>query len=353
MTRRLAALLLLVLAACDRPTTRPRVAVAVAGQTDPLQRLAQEDAGIEAVIDTSNTLDGDVQVEVGRAHLLTSFPGVIGVVGHSSSRTTLATSPIYSAAGIPMVVPSATSRLLRTVPNAFVLAPDDSVEAAAIARFAADSLRARAVWVIYLNDPYGIGLRDGLRVGLAAHGVRTVTEIAYGERSDVELLFDAAATRGRPDAILIAGRVDDGLRVLRALAPRWPGVPVVFGDGAGADYAPMLTMAHPAFPVYIATFWWPRAGDARDAAFVTLWRQLTNNHPGPADALRRDGIHLVAAAIRDGARTGADVTRWLRRLGRDRPPFDGITGPIDFTGRRGRPVVILQPTPDSIRVVAR
>src|SRR5262245_21214832 len=51
------------------------------------------------------------------------------VVGPSNSRHALATAPAYNAAGLAQLVPSATSRRVRSAgPSTFVLVPDDSVE---------------------------------------------------------------------------------------------------------------------------------------------------------------------------------------------------------------------------------
>ena len=44
---------------------------------------------------------------------LVTIPGIVGVVGHPGSRPSLLGAPIYAEAGIPLLVPIGTSRLLR------------------------------------------------------------------------------------------------------------------------------------------------------------------------------------------------------------------------------------------------
>jgi hypothetical protein len=39
---------------------------------------------------------------------------------------------------------------------------------------------------------------------------------------------------------------------------------------------------------------------------------------------------MLLQATRDGARTGAEIRAWLESLGRERPAYEGITGPIRF-----------------------
>jgi branched-chain amino acid transport system substrate-binding protein len=340
--------------ACSTRDATPIIGIGVAGEAVALRDLATVHAGVAAIIDTSVAArDGSVQTEVERAVELAATPGLVGLVGHSSSRSTLAVAPIYREHGIPMIVPTATSRLLRDVPNAFVLAPSDSIEGEYMARFAVDSLRAKRAFILFVNDAYGIGLRDGLSAALTTAGVTVLGEQGYGELSDHGLLLDALLTSGVPDVVLVAGRVPDARSVLDQLATRIAGVPVVFGDGAGGSQGQMLSLYRPKNPVFITSFWWPVATDTSHQAFVRQWKSLTGMLPGPADAYRRDAIYLLAAAVRDGQRTSADVTTWLKSLGVSRPPFAGLSGPVAFTPQAKRSMVMLQPLADSIRVVAR
>jgi branched-chain amino acid transport system substrate-binding protein len=339
--------------ACSSRDVAPVIGIGVAGEAAALRTLAISGAGVSAVSDSNEARDGNVQAEVTRAAELATTPGLVGIVGHSSSRSTLATAPIYREHGLPMLVPSATSRLLREVPNAFLLAPSDSAEAAYMARFAIDTLGAKRAWILFINDAYGIGLRDALSAALGAAGVRVLGEQGYGELSDHGLLLDALLKRSAPDVILVAGRVPDARTVLDQLATRAPGVPVVFADGAGGSQGQMRSLYRPKNPVFITSFWWPEPTDTLHQRFVKEWVTLTGVPPGPADAHRRDAIYLLAAAIHDGERTGEGVTAWLKTLGVTRPPFVGVSGQIAFTPNASRSLVMLQPFADSIRVVAR
>jgi ABC-type branched-subunit amino acid transport system substrate-binding protein len=353
MKRAIYALLLGALAACNTNDPAPVIGIGVAGEAEALRQLAINSAGVSALSDSNEAKDGNVQTEVTRAAALARTPGLVGIVGHSSSRATLAVAPIYREHGLPMLVPSATSRLLKNVPNAFLLAPNDSIEGEYMVRFAIDSMHATRAWILFVNDAYGIGLRDGLTAALASAGVPVLGEQGYGELSDHGLLLDALLKRSRPDVIFVAGRVPDARAVLDQLATRAAGVPVLFGDGAGGSRGQMQSLYRPKNPVYITSFWWPEPTDTLHQRFVKQWESLTGVPPGPADALRRDAIYLLAAAVHDGQHSGAAVTAWLKSLGVSRPPFSGVSGSIAFTAASRRPLVMLQPFADSIRVVAR
>jgi ABC-type branched-subunit amino acid transport system substrate-binding protein len=52
--------------------------------------------------------------------------------------------------------------------------------------------------------------------------------------------------------------------------------------------------------------------------------------PTPDAALAYDAMGVILAAIDAGARTGPQVRDYLMELGRSRPPYKGITGPVAF-----------------------
>ncbi|MCU0646493.1 MAG: ABC transporter substrate-binding protein [Gemmatimonadaceae bacterium] len=345
---------LAMLVACERPQPpRPAIGFGSVGHAAELEQLSADTQRVRIVFDSSRWGDQDMRSAVTRAERLVEEPGLIGVVGHSSSRTTLAAAPIYRRAGVPLVVPTSTSRLLREESNAFVLVPNDSIEGGYIARFAHDSLHARSAWILYINDAYGVGLRDGMRTGAEAVGIAVRAEVPYSEEGDIALLLEAHASRARPDVILLAGREKDSRVIVSELAHRMPGVPVVMGDGAGGNPISLSRVVNPRVPVYVATFWWPRVGNVRDSAFVASWRAITGEHPAPIDALKYDAAQLLVAAVEDGQRTPAQVTRWLESLGRTRAPWTGLVGPVAFTPDTRRPLVMLRPTAEAIHVAAR
>src|SRR5690606_9657328 len=89
-------------------------------------------------------------------------PGVIGVVGHSESGSSLDAIPVYEDVehegehAVVAVSPTATSpRLTGHSEWFFRVCPNDLAASEAVARYALDSLGARRAAVIYRNDSYG------------------------------------------------------------------------------------------------------------------------------------------------------------------------------------------------------
>ncbi|MGV3707418.1 MAG: ABC transporter substrate-binding protein, partial [Gemmatimonas sp.] len=96
------------------------------------------------------------------AQQLRDDPGVIGVVGHPESGTTLEAIPVYADAehaganAVVAISPTASSpRLTGVSPWFFRVAPSDNEAARLVAHYVMDSLRAKTAAVVYRNDSYG------------------------------------------------------------------------------------------------------------------------------------------------------------------------------------------------------
>jgi branched-chain amino acid transport system substrate-binding protein len=324
--------------ACRGGPPRAAIALSYPAWARPYAEVAESLAAGGAtrlpaiVVDDADSSETTVRM-VRWAQRLSALDSVVGVVGPSGSRVALATAPIYNAAGIPQVVPSATSRLLRQAgPWTFTLAPDDSVEGAFIARYLASVLHVRRVILFYANDEFGQGLRQAVRASLARSGVEFTAELAVSVESDFEPLLAAALRRGHPDAIVMAAR-DRETGTVAALAARLaPGVPIVASDGALRP-GPLARFAGAALGnIRAVSFWMPDTADARIRRFIRIARARNGQPPDADAAMVQDAIALMAAAVADVGPDRSAIREWLRSLGRERPPFPGLTGPITFGG---------------------
>jgi branched-chain amino acid transport system substrate-binding protein len=276
------------------------------------------------------------------------FAGIkllVAVVGHASSGGSLAAAPIYAEAGIPLVVPTGTSRLLRRAGSwVFPLSPDDSTEGAFLAAFVADRLHARTVSIFYDDDTYGVGIRDAVVRALAPRGtaIRRAVAVsgacpsAQGVRPEPSLDL-AASRRNPPDVIVLALRTDDALCLARAIRARGVRSAFVGGDGVEVS-APFLRGAPDSF--YVAAFWHAGLADARSQAFVRDFQRLAGRTPLPQDALQYDAIMLLAEAVRAVGPNRTAVRDYLRSLGKEWPAYAGITGAI--ATEQSRPLYMLK-----------
>ena len=296
----------------------------------------------------SSYLETHAEREVDGAAQLVALPGVVAVVGHQDSRTTMLAAPVYHEAGIPLLVPTATSRAIGTAsPWIFPLAPNDSQEGDFIAEFATRGLHARTVALLYDNDEYGRGLRDGVRTALAAAGRPLKAEAPIGavcepgEGSDATLALVAPRQRP-PDVLVIASRPHDAACIVRQARLRIPSLRFIAGDAVEMDDSVLAAMGAGADSTYFVAFWHTSLTDERSAAFTSTYRRIVGRAPKAGAAMHYDALMLVMQALRDVGRSPRALQTYFTQLGKARPAYEGVTGPITFGPDRRRPLYMLR-----------
>ncbi len=281
-------------------------------------------------------VQGDpADVEVERAQRMVETPGLVGVVGHGGSRGSLAAAPVYNAAEIPQIVPTGTSRLLADAGRwTFALAPNDSVEGAFMGRFIDERLGARSVSVFFVNDEYGEGLRQAVATELDRRGIEILDQIPVNPNTDFEAVVDASLQRALPDVIVSAARHVATGRIARIARTHAPAIRVVAGDGALFLPALVEIAGAAAASIHVVAFWLPDASDPAARAFVRRYRRIVGEPPVSADAMSHDALMLLAHAAREVGPDPPGIRDYLLELGRNRPPYRGVTGPISFTPDR-------------------
>lgn len=346
-TLRTAVLALALTGACADPPP-PLIAYAAGPGSIEVIRVAREEL---ATRDSSRAIRiwydsligiGQADVEVQRAEKIVSLPGLVSVVGHNASRGSLVAAPIYNDAGIPMVVPTGTSRLLEDAgPWTMMLAPSDSAEGRFICEFVQARFGAPSITIFFVTDEYGIGLRDGVATACTGMGIRIGDEVAFSPGSDLELLVQASLRRSRPGMVFIAGRPGETTSIKRSLDQLLPGTPVITGDGAFDERRLREFGSDVLDGLYAVAFWLPIPDDSLSAAFIERFQRLNGRIPGASEAMARDCLMVVAHAIDEAGPSPGRVRDYLMELGRSRPAYSGVTGPVMFgPGRPDRMQIV-------------
>ena len=96
---------------------------------------------------------------------------VVAVIGHLSSDVTEAAIPVYTSGNVPQLFTSSAADLTKLGGgNAFRLIANDDLQAQAMASFAAGSLRAGKVAIVYEDTTYGAPLAKGAGAALQQAG---------------------------------------------------------------------------------------------------------------------------------------------------------------------------------------
>ena len=338
--------------ACDR---RPAIlGVTNPGRSPDVLDVVREETGHwpggapAQIRGPSSYLGKYAEREVDGAAQLVAMPGVVAVVGHQDSRSTLLAVPVYDEARIPLVVPTATSRAIGAAsPWIFPLAPNDSQEGAFIAAFATRALGAHTVALLYDNDEYGRGLRDGIRNALAATGTPLTAEAPIGAVCDRSGGSDASLAlvvplRRPPDVLVVASRSVDAGCIVRQARTRIPGLRFITGDAVEISASVLAAMGTAAESTYFVAFWHTGLTDERSATFTSAYRRIVGTTPTPGAAMQYDALTLVMQALRDVGPSPKAIQTYLAQLGKSRPAYQGVTGPITFGPERRRPLYMLR-----------
>jgi branched-chain amino acid transport system substrate-binding protein len=285
---------------------------------------------------------GAPAAEVALAQRIAAEDDVMVVVGHATSRGSLEAAPVYRNAGLAQLVPTGTSRRLRDAgPSVFLLVPDDSAEGDAMAAYGASGGFRRAL-VFYAADEYGEGLRDGLRVALARRGLSVSAAVPLVDGSDVATLARAALRNGPVDVAYILGSyriAGDVARELHRLAPAL----ALVGSDAALYPQGLAERAGSALDVLrLVSFRRPDPLRPGAAEYLRAFRAVAGRDPTPDEAVTHDALMLAIAALDSAGADRAAVRDWLASLGAARPPWQGVTGPIQFAHPGGGEFTVLR-----------
>jgi len=274
----------------------------------------------------------DVAIRIARA--LVDDPSVVAVIGHLTSGSSLAAGRVYGEARRPVVMisPSASSPDLSGVnPYVFRICPTDLSHGAQLARFARQTLGARRIGVIYVDDDYGRGLRLSFAAEFRRLGGEVVEEDpALSTTPSLEPYLSRLRQNGGVDAVMLAterGGAELALRDMVRIGVRWPAL--------GGDALTGIETAGPiAEGVRLSTAYLGDRPGVRNDRFVEAYgRSYPDERPDHRGAGAYDIVQLLASVFTDVGTDRRAIRDRVARIGLDAPAFEGVTGTIAFDAR--------------------
>jgi branched-chain amino acid transport system substrate-binding protein len=264
-------------------------------------------------------------------------PRVIAVVGHTGSAATLAAAPIYADAehggrhALLDITPTATNpRVTKTTSWVFRVCPTDDDAARALARYAADSMHAKRIGIIYRDDLFGRGYVSAFATELATRNMSLVERDPY-LRGIAE--YDAYAirlTRRGVDAIVLAGGSNEAVDILRAVRHAGSRARFLGSDdlaSLGSDPATAREFAGLKF----TAFYDPDRKSTVTQQFSNAYQQAFGIAADQKAALAYDAATLIAEAVFAVGPDRSRVRAWVAHA----PELDGASGTIRFNGTSG------------------
>jgi branched-chain amino acid transport system substrate-binding protein len=258
--------------------------------------------------------------------------GVVAVVGHVWSATTLAAAPVYNGGDQPVVAISPSSsapEISDAGPYIFRLCPSDYAHAAALARWVRGKLGLERGAILYMNDDYGRGVRQTfVRELTRLRGEAVAIDPYLGDTPEVGAYLDRVAKGKSAQFLMAAGGLPDGQEILRQARSRKINVPLLGADGLEGIEA----LGALAEGVYVSEAYLPTLPSPANQRFVAAYRKKypTAGLPNQPGAAAYDAIYLLRSAI---ARAGTDrraIRRAVAEIGTTAPAYVGVTGRIVF-----------------------
>jgi len=143
--------------------------------------------------------------------------GVFAIVSTLGTATNLAALPFLAQRKVPLINPAGGHARLNapTDPNVFGVLPVGQTIGKAMVDYAANTMNAKRIAILFQNDPFGKDPRDGAAEEIARLGLELVAEASYVP-SDVDLSAQAVALRdAKPDVVLMMCITKQGALFLR------------------------------------------------------------------------------------------------------------------------------------------
>lgn len=230
----------------DRPAIRIAVPVPMTGKyrdfgTDLINaaQVAVDEANAKGgahgklfVIVTEDD-KGDPKDAVTVAQRIVQDRSIIGVMGHLNSGTTLAASPVYGEAGIPVLMPVPTNPQItkQGFSNFFRVPITDDKQGAAAYHFLSGKADRKTIAVVHNRETYGKGIAEEFIKTLEADGAKALLYEGVNANEQDYRPTIAKIKAVNASGIFFGGEYADAARFIRQAREQGIEVSIVMGDG--------------------------------------------------------------------------------------------------------------------------
>lgn len=253
--------------------------------------------------------------------------GVVAVVGHMNSGTSIPAAAVYSAAGVPQISPAATNPdyTRQGFKTTFRLVATDAKQGPALASYAVNSLHAKRFAIADDATAYGQGLATEFEKTVKAAGGVVVAREASNDKA---IDFKAILTRiksERPDVIMYGGMYATGGPLLKQASALGIKNPVLGGDGVcteqvvelAGDAVKQLVCSEPGLAL---------SKMPKGAVFAQRYEARFHGSVQQHAPFSYDAVYVIVDAMKRA--NSVEAAKLLAAL--PATSYDGVTGHIAF-----------------------
>ena len=248
------------------------------------------------------------------------------IVGGMASSVTLAIAPIANQDSVVLLSPASSApSITKAGEYVFRVCASDDIEGRQLAEFAINHFKGHEAAIAYINNDYGVGIKDVFSEIYADSGGKVVATESFEQGSTDFRSLLAKIKSNDPDVLVIVGykelgqllkqahELDINCQVLSTVMFEDPSIIKV--AGVAADRV-----------IYSTRSYDPTSDDKATATFVAEYKAKYGATPDIYAALAFDAANLVVDALKSGAISGTDIMQYLLTV-KGRP---GASGEITF-----------------------
>jgi ABC-type branched-subunit amino acid transport system substrate-binding protein/tRNA A-37 threonylcarbamoyl transferase component Bud32/DNA-binding winged helix-turn-helix (wHTH) protein len=286
------------------------------------------------------------------AQTLVKDSNILAIVGHGSSKTSLAVAPIYTENQIVTIAPTSTSIELATIPRRadgvnyfFRTIPSDQFTGTALARYVLNDLKKNTAAVFYNSkSSYSKSLQTAFSTTLVLEGGQVVKEIDLSQPNATAQLAGVAA-----DVLVLLPDSDTVNSALELAKLNQNRLPIIGGDALyNTD---LLKQDGASLNGMIISVPWHFA-DSKNQNFAVSARNLWGIDVNWRSAMSYDAVQVLRMGRSIGkiAPNSGQAGRVMlaKTLANSDFKVNGATGEVRFlpSGDRNSKVILLQVVPD-------
>jgi len=286
--------------------------------------------------------DDQAKAEVGVANArnMVADPNVLVIVGHFNSGVALPASEVYKDAMLVMISPANTATEItdRGYPNVNRVCGRDDVQGPVGARFAAQELKAKSVYIIHDKTTYGQGVAESFRNEAKKLDMKVLGFDGTEERANFAPMIIPMKAKN-PALVYFGGIYHQGGLLLKQM--REKGVKAIFMGPDGVDSEEMVKIAGAAaVGSYYTSVAPPRDATPETAAFAKKYKQRFGKDIEAFGLYGYDATLVGIKAMEQWLKANpgkkpsrAEVSAAVRNI----KGFKGVTGSIEFDNK-GDPI---------------
>ncbi|MBV9786250.1 MAG: branched-chain amino acid ABC transporter substrate-binding protein [Acidisphaera sp.] len=275
------------------------------------------------------------------ARKMASDRSVVAAIGPQMSGSGKAMAPILSQADLATITPSSTNPDITDPKFAAQYRPGgkavyfrtvttDAYQGPNMANYFAETLKAKALYVLDDSGAYGVGIADAFQAQAQKKGIKILGRDKLDPKAADYTAVMTKIKSLNPDSLYFGGVMQAGVKVVKQSYDILPNIIKAGGDGV---YAPEL-LSGAGFPAAEGWYATNASPHMTEDTKIEDWvkRYTTKFGVGPDDyaITAYDGALVIIDAIKRVAATGKEVTRSAVRDAIQSSTLNTLQGQIKF-----------------------